>query len=69
MVMQYLIQRNEEYMKHIEMFTKSVDTIVERLEVLEYNIKELQLVVQQIIPDNDTELKEKWYAKRQRKEI
>ena len=65
--MQYLIQRNEEYMKHIEMFTKSVDTIVERLEVLEYNIKELQLVVQQIIPDNDTELKEKWYAKRQRK--
>ena len=66
MVMQYLIQRNEEYMKHIEMFTKSVDKIVERLEVLEYNIKELQSVVQQIIPDNDTELKEKWYAKRQR---
>ena len=45
--MQYLIQRNEEYMKHIEMFTKSVDKIVERLEVLEYNIKELQSVVQQ----------------------
>ena len=66
MVMQYLIQRNEEYMKHIEMFTESVDKIVERLEVLEYNIKELQSVVQTIIPDNDTELKEKWYAKRQR---
>ena len=69
MVMQYLIQRNEEYMKHIEMFTKSVDKIVERLEVLEYNIKELQSVVQQVIPNNDNELKEKWYAKRERKEI
>ena len=58
MVMQYLIQRNEEYMKHIEMFTESVDKIVERLEVLEYNIKELQSVVQNSLPDNDTELKE-----------
>ena len=66
MVMQYLMQRNEEYMKHIEMFTKSVDNIVERLSVLEYNIKELQSVVQNSLPDNDTELKEKWYAKRQR---
>ena len=69
MVMQYLIQRNEEYMKHIEMFTESVDKIVERLEVLEYNIKELQSVVQKVIPNNDNELKEKWYAKRERKEI
>ena len=66
MVMQYLIQRNEEYMKHIEMFTKSVDKIVERLEVLEYNIKELQSVVQNNLSNNDNELKEKWYAKRQR---
>ena len=66
MVMQYLIQRNEEYMEHIEMFTNSVDNIVERLKILEYNIKELQSVVQHSLPDNDNELKEKWYAKRQR---
>jgi len=66
MVMQYLVQRNEEYIKHIELFTESVEKILERLLVLEYNIKEVQVILKYISVNdsNDTERKEEWYAKR-----
>ena len=69
MVMQYLVNRNEEYLRHIEEFTKSVGKILERLETLEYNIKEMQETIKHLPIDSqkDEELKEAWYAKRQRK--
>ena len=69
MVMQYLVNRNEEYLRHIEEFTKSVGQILERLETLEYNIKEMQETIKHLPIDSqkDEELKEAWYAKRQRK--
>ncbi|MAF24644.1 hypothetical protein CL634_03585 [bacterium] len=69
MVMPYLVSRNEEYLKHIEEFTKSVGQILERLAVLEYNIKEMQEILKHlpINAQKDEELKEAWYAKRQRK--
>ena len=65
MVMQYLVQRNEEYLKHIELFTESVGKILERLAVLEYNIKEVQVILKNLPIDEskDKELKEVWYAK------
>ena len=66
MVMQYLVHRNEEYIKHIELFTESVEKILERLAVLEYNIKEVQVILKNLPIDEskDNELKEVWYAKR-----
>jgi len=69
MVMQYLVQRNEEYLKQIEIFTESVEKILERLQVLEYNIKEVQSILRDLTLDStkDEELKEGWYAKRERK--
>lgn len=69
MVMHYLVNRNEEYLKHIEEFTKSVDKILERLGVLEYNIREMQETIKHlpINAQKDEELKEAWYAKRERK--
>ena len=66
MVMQYLVHRNEEYIKHIKLFTESVEKILERLLVLEYNIKEVQVILKYISVNdsNDEERKEEWYAKR-----
>ena len=43
MVMQYLVSRNEEYLKHIENFNSQIGEIVELIQVLEYNILELKL--------------------------
>lgn len=42
MVMQYLVSRNEEYLKHIENFNSQIGEIVELIQVLEYNILELK---------------------------
>ena len=42
MVMQYLVSRNEEYLKHIENLNKQIEEIVELIQVLEYNILELK---------------------------
>ena len=66
MVMQYLVNRNEEYLRHIELFTESVEKIIERLAVLEYNIKEVQVILKYISVNdsNDEGRKEEWYAKR-----
>ena len=40
--MQYLVSRNEEYLKHIENLNKQIEEIVELIQVLEYNILELK---------------------------
>ena len=42
MVMQYLVSRNEEYLKHIENFNSQIGEIIELIQVLEYNILELK---------------------------
>ena len=42
MVMQYLVSRNEEYLKHIENFNSQIGEIVALIQVLEYNILELK---------------------------
>ena len=69
MVMPYLVNRNEEYLRHIELFTESVEKILERLLILEYNIQEMQVTLKHLILDEskDTKLKEVWYAKQGRK--
>ena len=71
MVMQYLVNRNEEYLHHIELFTESVEKILERLQVLEYNIQEMQVILKNLPIDEskDAELKEVWYAKQGRKGV
>jgi len=63
MVMQYLVSRNEEYIKHIENFNKQIGEICELIKVLEYNILEIQMYLKASIPDNDDKKKEAWYAK------
>ena len=42
MVMQYLVSRNEEYLKHITNFNNQIAEIIELIQVLEYNILELK---------------------------
>ena len=69
--MQNLVNRNEEYLKHIYEFTKSVGQILERLATLEYNIKEMRETIKHLPIDSqkDEALKEAWYAKRERKQV
>jgi hydroxymethylpyrimidine/phosphomethylpyrimidine kinase len=71
MVMQYLVNRNEEYLHHIELFTQSVEKILERLVILEYNIQEMQVILKNLPIDEskDAKLKEVWYAKQGRKRV
>ena len=71
MVMQYLVSRNEEYIHHIELFTESVEKILERLAILEYNIQEMQIILKHlpVQESTDAELKEVWYAKQGRKRV
>ena len=66
MVMQYLVNRNEEYLKHIEEFTQSVNEILERLATLEYNVNRMHDTIKYLTLDEqkDEDLKEAWYAKR-----
>ena len=45
MVMQYLIQRNDDYIYRLEQYEKKVDNILDLLQVLQYNIQELQMTV------------------------
>lgn len=63
MVMQYLISRNEEYLKHIENFNKQIAEICELIKILEYNILEIQTYLKSTISDNDSNKKEEWFAK------
>ena len=63
MVMQYLVQRNEEYIKHIEHFNKQITEICDLIKVLEYNILEIQMYLKSSISDDDDKKKEAWFAK------
>ena len=45
MVIQYLIQRNDDYIYKLEKYEKKVDDILDLLQVLQYNIQELQMTV------------------------
>ena len=56
MVMQYLVNRNEEYLRHIELFTESVERIIERLAILEYNIKEVQVILKNLPIDESKDI-------------
>ena len=63
MVMQYLIQRNDEYGKHVEELDKKLERIVDILEVLEYNILAIQKYIQQSETPSDVNKKEAWFDK------
>ena len=43
--MHYLIQRNDDYIYRLEQYEKKVDNILDLLQVLQYNIQELQMTV------------------------
>ena len=61
--MQYLVQRNDEYGKHVEELDKKLERIVEILEVLEYNILEIQRYLKQSDTQYDVNKKEAWFDK------
>ena len=44
MVMQYLIQRNDEYIDKMKEFDKRLDALFNLLESVEYNVKNMQEV-------------------------
>jgi len=58
--MQYLISRNEEYLRHIETFNNQIEEILEKLKVLEYNILEIQTYLKAQPTVNDAQKKEDW---------
>ncbi len=61
--MQYLVQRNDEYGRHVEELDKKLERIVEILEVLEYNILEIQRYLKQSDTQYDVNKKEAWFDK------
>ena len=63
MVMQYLVSRNEEYLKHIAKVTQEIAEILEILQVLQYNIVELQRQLNEFSPESDAQKKENWFGK------
>ena len=63
MVMQYLISRNEEYLKHIGNFNNQIAEILELIKVMEYNILEIQTYLKASNTDDDDKKKEAWFAK------
>ena len=68
MVMQYLIQRNDDYIYKLEKYEKKVDDILDLLQVLQYNIQELQMTVHTLRTTDaqDTAKKEAFYVNRNR---
>ena len=68
MVMQYLIQRNDDYIYKLEKYEKKVDDILDLLKVLQYNIEELQNTVHTLRTTDaqDTALKEAFNVNRNR---
>lgn len=67
MVMQYLVSRNEEYLKHIANFNTQVAEIIELIQVLEYNIVGLKEQLDTFTTaQSDAKLKEAWFAKQQK---
>jgi hypothetical protein len=66
MVMQYLVSRNEEYLRHIEKFNTQMAEIIELISVLEYNILEVRKQLQEFSPESDAQKKEIWFGKQQK---
>ena len=68
MVMQYLIQRNDEYIDRLNDFEEKVEKLMDLLRVIEYNVNELQATVRTLRTTDaqDAQLKEEFNAKRQR---
>ena len=68
MVMQYLIQRNDEYIDKMKEFDKRLDALFNLLESVEYNVKNMQEVLHTLRTTHaeDKKLKENFNAKRQR---
>lgn len=68
MVMQYLIQRNYEYIDRMDEFEKKIDKLIDLLRVIEYNINELQTTVRTLRTTDaqDAHLKEEFNARQQR---
>ncbi len=68
MVMQYLIQRNDEYIDKMKEFDKRLDALFNLLESVEYNVKNMQEVLHTLRTTDaeDKKLKENFNAKRQR---
>ena len=66
MVMQYLISRNEEYLRHIENFDNQIGELVELIQILEYNILGLkQQLTDFTDKESDDKRKEIWFAEQQ----
>jgi hypothetical protein len=66
MVMQYLVSRNEEYLRHIENFDTQIGEIIELIQVMEYNILGLkQQLADFTDKESDDKRKEIWFAKQQ----
>ena len=63
MVMQYLISRNEEYLRHIENFNSQIAEILELIKVLEYNISEVQMYLKTVDSTTDEQKNEAWFGK------
>ncbi len=68
MVMQYLIQTNDEYIRRLNEYEKKVEDIFDLLKVLQYNITELQNTVHTLRTTDaqDTALKEAFNVNRNR---
>jgi hypothetical protein len=66
MVMQYLVSRNEEYLRHITTLNQDISGILQILEVMQYNILELKTQLNQLETLDDAQKKEKWFAKQQK---
>ena len=68
MVMQYLIQTNDEYIRRLNEYDKKVEDIFDLLKVLQYNITELQNTVHTLRTTDaqDTALKEAFNVNRNR---
>lgn len=66
MVMQYLIQRNDDYIDKMKEFDKRLDTMFNLLESVEYNVKNIQAVLHTLRTTDaeDKKLKENFNAKR-----
>jgi len=68
MVMQYLVSRNEEYLKHITNFNNQIAEIIELIQVLEYNIVELKQQIDTLAETQaDDKRKEAWFAEQRQK--
>jgi len=63
MVMQYLVTKNDEYGRHVKTLDAKLEKIVEILDVLQYNILEIQMYLKNSNTESDDGKKEVWFEK------